>query len=193
MSLGFFVNMERCIGCRTCQVACKDRMSIQQAGPRPRRVDTYEVGAFPSADIFHVVVSCNHCKDPACVAACPSRAMHIADDGTVMHDDSLCILCRMCTLACPYGAPQLDEHAARIVKCDSCKALRDAGMKPTCVDACEQRALEFGDLDELRSAHPNAELVSEIPCIGTASFTHPNLLLQPTEAAKNNDFREVLM
>lgn len=193
MSLGFFVNMERCIGCRTCQVACKDRHGIQLAGTRPRRVDTFETGSFPSADLFHRVISCNHCDNPACVAACPTAAMHVADDGVVLHDDSRCVLCRSCMMACPYGAPQYDVQTDMIVKCDSCKPLRNAGMNPTCVDACVQRALEFGDIEQLRAAHPGAQLVSEIPCIGSAEHTRPNLLLLPTEGAKAETFTEVYL
>ena len=71
MSLGFYVNLQRCIGCKTCQVACKDRHDLQQAGPRPRRVGTFECGTYPDVDMFHLVVSCNHCERPACVAGCP--------------------------------------------------------------------------------------------------------------------------
>lgn len=187
MSLGFYVDLQRCIGCRTCQVACKDRHDLQKAGARPRRVESFEVGSYPDAQVFHTSLGCNHCENPACVAACPTRAMHKAEDGTVQHDDSLCIVCRNCMLACPYQAPQYDEDNARIVKCDSCKALREAGMNPVCVDACPMRALEFGDIDELRAAHGSDAVVSEFAAIGTAGITNPNLIVKVPEAAKQDD------
>ena len=60
-------------------------------------------------------------------------------------------------ITCPYGAPQFDEDANMIVKCDACKALREDGRNPVCVDACPMRAIEFGDVDELRAAHGDAD------------------------------------
>ena len=186
MSLGFYVNMQRCIGCRTCQVACKDRHNLQAAGPSTRRVETFECGAYPDVQMFHTTVSCNHCENPACVAGCPTGAMFKSDDGTVQHIDDRCVVCRNCMLACPYGAPQLDEGENMIVKCDSCKALREDGRNPVCVDACPMRAIEFGDIDELRAKHGDA--VSVLPVLPSADITHPNLLLDPTSGALRDDF-----
>ena len=56
MSLGFYVDLQRCIGCRTCQVACKDRRDLQSAGPRPRRVDSFECGTYPDVSLFHLAL-----------------------------------------------------------------------------------------------------------------------------------------
>ena len=75
MTLGFYVDMTSCIGCRTCQVACKDRHDIHEVGPRPRRVDSFECGTYPDVAMFHHVMSCNHCDDPACVKGCPTAAL----------------------------------------------------------------------------------------------------------------------
>ena len=191
MSLGFYVNMQRCIGCRTCQVACKDRHKLQAAGPRTRRVETFECGAYPDVQMFHTTVTCNHCENPACVAGCPTGAMFKSDDGTVQHIDDRCVVCRNCMLACPYGAPQLDEGENMIVKCDSCKALREDGRNPVCVDACPMRAIEFGDIDELRAKHGDA--VSVLPVLPSADITHPNLLLDPTSGALRDDFNGVAL
>lgn len=192
MSLGFYVDLQRCIGCRTCQVACKDRRDLQSAGPRPRRVDSFECGTYPDVDLFHLALSCNHCDDPACVAGCPTAALHKAGDGTVQYDADRCVVCRNCMTVCPYGAPQHDEDANLIAKCDACKALRDAGRNPVCVDACPMRAIEFGELDELRAAHGGG-LVNELPVLPSADVTHPNLLLRPSAGALREDFREVTL
>lgn len=105
MSLGFYVDVQRCIGCRTCQVACKDRHNLQAAGPRTRRVGSFECGTYPEVGMFHLTVSCSHCDDPACVAGCPTGAMFKSDDGTVQHVDDRCVVCRNCMITCPYGAP----------------------------------------------------------------------------------------
>lgn len=192
MSLGFYVDLQRCIGCRTCQVACKDRRDLQSAGPRPRRVDSFECGTYPDVSLFHLALSCNHCDEPACVAGCPTAALHKADDGTVQYDADRCVVCRNCMTVCPYGAPQHDEDANLIAKCDACKALRDAGRNPVCVDACPMRAIEFGELDELRAAHGD-DLTSELPVLPSADVTHPNLLLRASVGALREDFREVTL
>lgn len=192
MSLGFYLDMDRCIGCRTCQVACKDRHDLMSVGPRTRRVATYETGSYPNPEMYHTSISCNHCDDPACVNSCPTGAMHKTDDGTVVHDDSKCVQCRYCMMVCPYGAPQWDEATSAITKCDSCKDLRDAGKTPVCVDSCLTRALDFGDTDELRKKYGD-DLVSEVPAIGSSGMTHPNLLIRKTAGADNDKYKEVVL
>ena len=187
MTLGFYVDMTSCIGCRTCQVACKDRHDIHEVGPRPRRVDSFECGTYPDVAMFHHVMSCNHCDDPACVKGCPTAALRKDEEGVVVHDDSLCVLCRNCMTVCPYGAPQLDELAQKIVKCDTCKDLRAAGKSPVCVAACPMRAIDFGDVEELRAKYGD-DLVDELPYLPTASWTHPNVLYKASDAAKREDF-----
>ena len=187
MTLGFYVDMTSCIGCRTCQVACKDRHDIHEVGPRPRRVDSFECGTYPDVAMFHHVMSCNHCDDPACVKGCPTAALRKDEEGVVVHDDSLCVLCRNCMTVCPYGAPQLDELAQKIVKCDTCKDLRAAGKSPVCVAACPMRAIDFGDVEELRAKYGD-DLVDELPYLPTASWTHPNVLYKASDAAKRDDF-----
>ncbi|MDO4289789.1 MAG: 4Fe-4S dicluster domain-containing protein [Eggerthellaceae bacterium] len=193
MALGFYFDQTRCAGCRVCQIACKDRMDLQNAGPIPRRVASYEVGTYPEVSLHHTSVGCNHCDNPSCVRGCPTGAMYKDEaTGIVLHDDSLCIGCRSCMMACPYGAPQFDDETAQIVKCDSCKALREAGMNPVCVDACMMRALDFGEIDELRSKY-GSDLVSEIPAVGDASITSPNLLIKASRAASSDAFVEIVL
>ena len=191
VSVGFYFDETRCVGCKACQVACKDRLDIQKAGALPRRVSTYEVGIFPHVGMYHVALSCNHCEAPACIDACPTGAMFKAEDGTVLHDDGACIQCQACVMACPYEAPQVaDEYDGLIMKCDSCKALRDAGMNPVCVDACAMRALDFGDIDDLCTRHGDG-LVREIACLPDAGLTEPNLLIKPKAAALELEYRAI--
>lgn len=189
MSMGFYVDLSRCIGCKTCQVACKDRHNLQQVGPRTRRVETFECGTYPEVGMYHVTLSCNHCENPACVAGCPTGAMFKSDDGAVLHNDDQCVVCRNCMLVCPYGAPQYDEFENMIVKCDTCKSLRDAGHNPVCVDACPMRAIEFGDMDELRAKYGDA--LQEMPVLPTADTTQPNVLITASPAALREDYVQV--
>lgn len=188
----FYFDQTRCIGCRVCQIACKDRLGLEQVGSQTRRVVSYESGEYPTATLFHTSVSCNHCESPACVANCPTGAMYKDAEGIVLHDDDVCIGCKTCMSACPYSAPQFSEEKDLIIKCDSCKALRDAGRNPVCVDSCMSRALVFGDAEDLKAQY-GSDLVSEIPCIGSADITNPNLLIKATEAAMGDDYREIVL
>lgn len=170
---GFFYNQQACIGCRTCQVACKDKNDLG-TGLFFRHVTDYVAGSYPQPSSYHYAATCNHCENPACVAVCPNAAMYIdEDDGTVQHNDEKCIGCEYCVKACPYGVPQYVESLQKAHKCDACAQLRVAGEQPACVAACPMRALEFGDIEELRAAHPDA--VDQIAILPDASQTNPSV------------------
>lgn len=180
--LGFLIDLTQCTGCATCQVACKD-LHDSPLGVKFRRVSTYETGTYPKPGVYHFSISCNHCEKPACVANCPTGAMSIADDGTVQHDDDVCIGCKTCVESCPYGAPQYNESIAIVEKCDACATQRATGENPICVDACRNRCLHFGDLDELSRefSASNDSLVSDIAILPDSSETNPSLLINASE------------
>lgn len=77
------------------------------------------------------------------------------------------------------------------MKCDSCKALRDGGLNPVCVDACMMRALDFGEVDDLVAKY-GTDLVSELPALGTAE-TNPNIRIKAKEPASETSFKEVVL
>ena len=85
--LGFYFNMNTCLGCGACQVACKDLHGLQP-GEFFRRVETISVETGGKKIYAHYSGACNHCEDANCVKACPTGAMHKAADGTVVHDDT---------------------------------------------------------------------------------------------------------
>lgn len=186
--LGFYFDNTLCIGCRTCQVACKDKNDLP-AGITYRIVRSFETGDYPHPGFFHYSGSCNHCFDPACVASCPIGAMFIDEDGTVQHDDEACIGCKACVTACPYGEPQYFESLNIVKKCNACKDVRDQGGNPVCVDACLMRCLEFGDIDELEKRH-GSELVDEIPILPSSDKTVPSLRINPRSSALETDCAE---
>ena len=195
----FYFDGTRCTGCKTCEMACKDYKDLD-LGVAFRKVYEVTYGDTTKDDqgiisttcvSYPLSLSCNHCDDPACVAGCPTGAMFKSDDGTVQHVDDCCVVCRNCMITCPYGAPQFDEDENMIVKCDACKALREDGRNPVCVDACPMRAIEFGDVDELRAKHGDA--VSELPVLPSAATTQPNLLLHASPEAQRSDFNEVVL
>lgn len=178
---GFYFNQASCIGCKTCQIACKDKNDLE-VGILFRHVTDYEIGVYPSVASYHYAATCNHCEKPACVAGCPNGAMYIDDeDGTVQHDNEKCIDCQYCVEACPYGVPQYIESLKSVRKCDACKQLRENGEQPACVAACPMRALEFGAVEELMAAHPDA--VKDIVILPDSSETNPCTLIEPKAAA----------
>ena len=184
MSLGFYVDLASCIGCKTCQVACKDRRDIQVAGPRLRREDTFECGTYPEVAMFHLNLSCNHCESPACVANCPTGAMQKDEEtGIVWTDHDVCIGCKTCETACPYGAPTYGEEEGYMLKCDMCRGEVAAGGKPICVTGCPMRALDFGTREEMIEKYGEGDVeVEPLP----ADTTGPNLILTPHRDAQKS-------
>lgn len=190
-NLGFYYDQDNCIGCRACQVACVDRNDLP-VGSLYRKVASFEAGAYPDARVYHYSATCNHCETPACVADCPSGAMQKDDDGTVQRDQNVCIGCGTCVKSCPYEVPIMLEEENISGKCDSCKAFRDQGSNPVCVDACPMRALDFGDLDEL-VAQFGDDLIDELSILPSPDQTKPSLLIRPRRAALGSEHTSFLV
>lgn len=179
--LGFYFDQTFCTGCRTCQIACKDKNRLE-VGTIFREVKTYEIGDYPEVQTYHYAATCNHCENPACLAACATGAIYKAEDGTVIIDREMCDGCGNCVEFCPYQVPKIMDDG-KAGKCDACAYLRAKGENPACVDACPMRVLEFGDLDELAAKHGD-DLVCELPILPSAELTHPSLLIKAKECAK---------
>jgi anaerobic dimethyl sulfoxide reductase subunit B (iron-sulfur subunit) len=193
--LAFFVDVSACSGCKTCQMACKDKHDLP-VGQLWRRV--YEVAGggwqangaawVPSVVAYHLSVGCNHCEQPICVEVCPSGAARKRQDGIVTIDSERCLGCRYCRWACPYGAPQYDERRGVMAKCHLCHDEIDAGRQPACVSACPMRALEIGDLAEIRSQHGATADTYPLPPVG---LTNPALVVKPHPGAGTIDRRSL--
>lgn len=184
--LGFIHNNVDCIGCRACEIACKDKNGLAP-GPRFRRVMYIEGGTFPEVFAYKVNMSCNHCAEPACLPTCPTGAIWKREkDGVVDIDSSLCIGCHRCEAACPYGAPQWDPTDKTVKKCNMCVDELDAGRKPYCVMACMMRVLDIGPIDELRAgtfdtkAMGPADLpVKQVRNMANPELTNPSIVFIP--------------
>ena len=99
--------------------------------------------------VNYVYMACFHCEKPWCVDACPTGAMQRRDkDGIVFVDAELCVGCKACIKACPWGVPQWDSNTGKVAKCDLCKDRIDQGLKPACVTKCTTGALQFGTPQE---------------------------------------------
>lgn len=190
--MGFYVNSADCIGCKACQVACADRNDLP-VGVLYRRVLAYEGGTWVKSDRlevpsdlfgYYVSISCNHCQKPACVENCPTGAMTKDEATGIVHSDpETCIGCGTCVSVCPYDAPKIRDDLGVSGKCDMCMDDLNRGGRPACVAICPLRALEFGDLDELREKHGEGNMEVE-PLPGAT--TEPSLVLEPHRAAKKS-------
>lgn len=124
---GFFIDSARCTGCKTCELACKDYKNLTP-DVSFRRIYEYAGGDWQEDNgvwqqnvfAYYLSIACNHCADPACTKVCPSGAMHKRDDGFVVVNEEVCIGCRYCHMACPYGAPQYNAAKGHMTKCDGC-------------------------------------------------------------------------
>ena len=193
MAKAFYFDMTSCIGCKTCQIACKDKLETEyNQGIFYRKVTSWETGAYPTPGRFSYSGSCNHCENPACTRVCPTGAMYKAEDGTVQHDDSICDGCQMCVLACPYKVPQYVAALNVVHKCDACRDLTAKGKNPACVDACVMRCLDFGEKDDLIAKY-GPDLVCDLAILPSSEMTSPNVLIKAKENALDGEPKEMLV
>lgn len=191
---GFAFNGTFCNGCKTCMLACKDRYDLD-IDTDYRRVFEYGGGhAYLDADGmlandcfgYYLSLSCNHCDNPACTEVCPTLACVKDEETGLVHvDGNRCIGCGYCTMACPYGNPSINPATGHSQKCSGCIDRVREGKMPICVEACPQRALSFGPIDELRAKFGNQCDIAPLP---SSEYTHPNLVIAPfAQARPTND------
>lgn len=187
--LAFYYNSDICVGCKACQIACKDKNNLP-VGVLWRRVVEYGGGSWMPRDGvlvpqdvfgYFLSISCNHCENPACMQTCPTGAIYKDANGVVLIDADKCIGCRYCEWACPYGAPQFNEEQHIMTKCDFCIDLIEDGQKPACVSACTMRALDFGELEELRAKYGDVDEIEPLP---VSTITNPSLVISPHRQAQ---------
>ena len=149
--LGFLVDMDKCLGCYTCAMACKNQYH-QDKGIAWRKLVAVPPEMWPVRERVWMSLACNHCGNPACLQGCPAKAYYKREDGIVVHDELRCIGCRNCVRNCPYGAPQYNAAQGRVEKCSLCHQRIDAGEKPACVRSCPVGAIEVADMAEVQNA-----------------------------------------
>jgi Fe-S-cluster-containing dehydrogenase component len=174
--LGLVIDLDTCVGCHACAVACKEWNDGGQFGPLPdespygreplgvwfNRVHSFEVEPTQKNKpplTVHFPRSCLHCETPDCVTVCPTGASYKrAEDGIVLVDEDKCIGCKLCSWACPYGAREYSQARGVMQKCTLCvdriynESFDEYDRQPACVMACPTRARHFGDLGDPDSA-----------------------------------------
>ena len=184
VEFAYALDISRCIGCRRCVYACVEENN-QSRDPQVQWIRVlsmdkekgvnfshstpyYQPGEVPDEGHFYVPVSCQHCRNAPCTKVCPTGATWTEPDGIVVIDYDLCIGCRYCMAACPYGArhfnwsePSIPKNALNknthylgnrprqkgvVEKCTFCIQRARAGRYPACVEVCPVGARKFGNL-----------------------------------------------
>ena len=195
--LGLVIDLDLCVGCHACATACKEWNTGGHMAPLPdfhayadnawgvwfNRIHSFEEGSQGEGDgacTVHFPKSCLHCEDAACVTVCPTGASYKrAEDGIVLVNAELCIGCKLCSWACPYGAREFDPDEGVMKKCTLCidriynDNLMPEERQPACVMVCPTKARFFGDLGDPNSA------VSEIVATRGGADLLPELGYRP--------------
>ena len=189
--MGFFTDTSICIGCKACEVACKEWNEVPEDGldwlgsshdnTGHLGADTWRHVAFVEQRVaapredeqigrgedegFRWLMAsdvCKHCTHAACLDVCPTGAIFRTEFGTVVVQDDICNGCGYCVPACPYGVLDKRESDGGVHKCTLCYDRLGAGQEPACAKACPTESIQFGPLEELRErAAGRVELLHE--------------------------------
>ena len=167
--VGFLTDVSLCIGCKACEVACKEwnqlegnppefRDSLDNTGQLDaenwRHVKFIEQDA-PDNPMKPVVMHmmsdvCKHCQDAPCLNVCPTNAIVRTEFDTVYIKQDTCNGCRDCIAACPYSVIGFSKKTGTVHKCTFCYDRLQADLQPACATACPTQSIKFGDLAEMR-------------------------------------------
>lgn len=161
-SFGVLFDAVRCIGCRNCEAACQKVNNLPQPAKPFNDLSVLGTKRRTDAKAYTVVnrydvpgaggpvfrkIQCNHCLEPACASVCFVRAFGKNKLGPVTYDETVCVGCRYCMMACPFNIPTYEYDKAltpRVMKCTMCYPRLLEGKLPGCVEACPKEALTFG-------------------------------------------------
>jgi len=164
---GFFTDSTVCIGCKACEVACKEWNGVPADGFhwtgqsydntaalghstwRHVKFVERERDGLPSWDFSSDV--CKHCEHAGCLEACPTGSIVRTEFGGVFVQPDICNGCGYCVVSCPFGVIDRRPDDGRAFKCTFCYDRQKAGLQPACATACPTESIQFGDLDELRA------------------------------------------
>jgi formate dehydrogenase iron-sulfur subunit len=166
MSKVIFMDLNRCIYCRSCEVACE------------REHNGHSFMSVLLLDEKHSVpMNCRHCKKSPCVAVCPSGALTKLENGPVIIETMKCIGCSLCAMVCPFGILELDQLSKVMRKCDLCIHRLRENKLPACVSSCPARALSYDEFDAIMQMLKKKAAKS----IVSGARNEPGIVVSPPE------------
>jgi Fe-S-cluster-containing dehydrogenase component len=152
MHYAIIVDLDRCSGCFSCEVACKNINSVALGSYYNKVLTLGPHGEFPKLEQYFLPVMCQQCEEAPCVHVCPTGASYRdPDNNVVLINKSVCIGCKYCMMACPYGVRSWNATQHVVEKCTLCGQLTSQGELPACVENCPAGARFYGDLDDASS------------------------------------------
>jgi len=166
--VGFFTDTSVCIGCKACEVACKEWNNVPEDGLNLLGMSFDNTGMLGASTWRHVAFIeqdqgdgagfrwlmasdvCKHCTHAGCLDVCPTGALFRTEFGTVVVQDDICNGCGYCVSGCPYGVIDRRPDDGRAWKCTMCYDRLRGDLEPACAKACPTQSIQFGPLDELR-------------------------------------------
>lgn len=142
--LAFFIDVNKCIACRSCTFACSNENGI--SGVKRRKITTVHPGH--SQEHIHFSSSCHHCETPACMTVCPNNCIQKLRNGIVLLNSQNCDGCGKCESVCPFQAITIDSKTNKADKCDMCHSRLQKGQQPACVESCIADAIAIKDIYE---------------------------------------------
>jgi anaerobic dimethyl sulfoxide reductase subunit B (iron-sulfur subunit) len=185
MQYGFFYDQNRCMACHNCVLACIGTKQPPPGTVRLLSLYQWETGTFPNPIVNTVWAPCYHCENPVCVAAAGGALIKEPNYGAVLIDPALATGpgLKAAWEACPYGAISFDSDAATSTayKCDMCIDRLMVGKYPSCVLACETRALDFGPLATMQKMY-GSQSVPQLNGMPVSATTTPAIVFKPAAA-----------
>jgi Fe-S-cluster-containing dehydrogenase component len=153
--LSFYIDPNRCIGCKACVQACTE--CDTHKGETMIHLEFID----RSESTQTVPVVCMHCDQPTCAEVCPADAIKRTGDGIVQSARKpRCIACGNCVVACPFGVPEVNLREQLMKKCDMCYDRSSIGKRPMCTTVCPSQALFFGTREQIEQLRPRSTPVS---------------------------------
>jgi Fe-S-cluster-containing dehydrogenase component len=172
------IDLDRCIGCKGCEVACKQENGVELGSSWNKVLTVGPTGKYPDVEMYFLPAVCQECIVPECVKVCPTGASYKrSEDGVVLIDKEKCIGCKFCMMACPYGVRSFNKEMKVVEKCTLCVHLQAVGEKPACVKNCPGKARFFGDINDPNSdvsqilKNAGSDSVHALPDVGN----HPSV------------------
>lgn len=143
------VNLDKCLGCFGCEVACKMENDVALGEHWNKVLLRGPFGDYPNQVRYPLPAMCQQCADAPCVHVCPTGASYRdPDTNIVLINKEICIGCKYCMMACPYGVRDWNVATKTVEKCTLCGQLTARGELPACVKSCAGGARFYGDLDD---------------------------------------------